>query len=265
LPLPTISVITPCLNAGTTLPQALDSVRSQGYPHVEHIVVDGGSTDATLELLERAEGVRYVSEPDRGLTHALNKGIGMASGDVIGWLNADDVYLPGALGAVGQAFDREPDAEWATGRCLIIDSAGREIRGPIARYKDFLLRRYSYAALLTQNFVAAPATFVRRDAVEDVGLFDERFRYSMDYDVWLSLGRRGAPIVLDRPLAAFRMAEGSLSMTGFERQFAEHALNAREHGAGHPVAVAVNRVASRGIVLAYRLMRLVRSRSSAST
>jgi glycosyltransferase involved in cell wall biosynthesis len=265
LPPPSITIVTPCLNARATLPETLASVRSQEYPGIEHVVVDGGSTDGTLELLEQAEGVRYVSEPDRGLTHALNKGIAMASGEVIGWLNADDVYLPGALEAVGEAFSRSPETEWATGRCLIIDSAGEEIRGPIARYKDFLLRHYSYRALLTQNFVAAPATFARRAALERVGLFDERFRYSMDYDVWLALGREGAPVVLDRPLAAFRMAEGSLSMTGFERQFAEHALNAREHGAGHPVAVAVNQVASRGIVLAYRAMRFVRSRSSAST
>jgi GT2 family glycosyltransferase len=265
LPLPSITIVTPCLNGAATLPEALESVRSQGYPSVEHLVVDGASTDGTLDLLRDARDVRFVSEPDRGLSHALNKGIGMASGEVIGWLNADDVYLPGALEAVGEAFAREPEAEWATGRCLIIDSAGREIRGPIARYKDFLLRHYSYRALLTQNFVAAPSTFVRREALLQVGGFDERFRYSMDYDVWLALGRSGAPIALDRPLAAFRMAEGSLSMTGFEQQFAEHALNAREHGAGHPVAVGANQVVSRAIVLAYRLMRLVRSRSSAST
>jgi GT2 family glycosyltransferase len=265
LPLPPITVVTPCLNAAATLPETLTSVRSQGYPHIEHVVVDGGSTDGTLDLLREAGDVRFVSEPDRGLSHALNKGIAMARGEVIGWLNADDIYLPGALAAVGQAFAREPDAEWATGPCRIIDSDGREIRGPIARYKDFLLRHYSYRALLTQNFVAAPSTFVRAEAFRRVGGFDERFRYSMDYDVWLALGRAGAPITLDRPLAAFRMAEGSLSMTGFEQQFAEHALNAREHGAGHAVAVGANRVASRAIVLAYRLMRRVRSRSSDST
>src|SRR4051812_34424490 len=203
--------------------------------------------------------VRSMSEPDRGLSDAMNKGIRMARNDVVGWLNADDVYLPGALRRVADAFEREPDALWATGRCLIIDADGNEIRRGITRYKDALLRRWSFPLFLTQNFVSSPATFVRRHALHELGGFEERWRYSMDYDVWLKLGRRSAPIVIDEPLACFRMAEGSLSMTGFERQFAEHAQNAREHGAGHPIAVAANVAVSRGIVAIYHGMRRVRS------
>jgi hypothetical protein len=91
-----------------------------------------------------------------------------------------------------------------------------------------------------------------------LGGFDERFRYSMDYDVWLKLGRRGAPIVIDAPLAAFRMAEGSLSMSGFETQFAEHRQNAIEHGQGHRLAVGVNRLVSAAIVAIYRGLRVIR-------
>jgi GT2 family glycosyltransferase len=111
-----------------------------------------------------------------------------------------------------------------------------------------------------QNFVSCPSTFVRRAAFDRIGLLDERFKYSMDYDLWLRLGRLQPPVVVDEPLASFRMAEGSLSMTGFERQFAEHAQNAREHGEGHPLAVGLNRVTSRLIVLIYRGMRAVRTR-----
>lgn len=256
--LPSITVVTPCLNSRATIEQTLESVTAQHYPQVEHVVVDGGSTDGTIELLEHAPGVRYTSEPDRGLTDAMNKGIGMARNDVIGWLNADDVYLPGALDAVGRAFATEPGREWVTGPCTIIDGEGHEIRSAVTRYKRFFLRRYSFGLLLTQNFVAAPATFVRRDAFGEIGPFDERFSYSMDYDYWLRLGRRGPPVVIDRPLSAFRMAEGSLSMTGFERQFAEHAQNAREHGDGHRVAATVNAVTSRAIVLIYSVMRRLR-------
>jgi glycosyltransferase involved in cell wall biosynthesis len=258
--LPSITVVTPCLNAAATLPEALESVRAQGYPRLEHVVVDGGSTDGTLDILRSADRVRWISEPDRGLSHAMNKGIAMARGDVIGWLNADDRYLPGALDEVGRALEARPDALWLTGRCRIIDGDGREIRRWVTAYKNAFLRRYSLALYLTQNFISAPATFLRRQAFEAVGLFDERYRISMDYDLYLRLARRADPLVLDRELSDFRMAEGSLSMSGFETQFREHAEQARRHGDGHPVAVAFNQLSSRLIVLVYSTMRRMRRR-----
>lgn len=258
MPLPSITVVTPCLNAAATIGQTLASVRSQGYPEVEHVVVDGGSTDATVEILERAEGVRFVSEPDRGLSDAMNKGIAMARGEVVGWLNADDTYEPGALLAAGSAFAEHPEAPWVTGRCRIIDGEGNEIRGFVSAYKRFFLRRYSLPLFLTHNFVQSPSTFVRAGALLSVGPLSERYRYSMDYDLWLRVAKLGDPVVLDRDLACFRMVEGTLSMSGFEDQFREHAENARAHGNGHRAAVAVNAAISRLIPLAYRAMRLVR-------
>jgi glycosyltransferase involved in cell wall biosynthesis len=262
--LPTITVVTPSFNAATTIEETLRSVREQDYPHVEHVVVDGGSTDGTLAILERVEGVRFVSEPDRGLSHAVNKGVAMAGGSVVGWLNADDLYLPGALRAVGEAFAARPEAEWVTGRCRIIDARGSEIRKGATAYKNFFLRRYSHALYLTQNFISTPATFARREAYLRHP-FREDYAMSMDYDVFLQLAQAGDPIVLDRELACFRMMEGTLSMSSFERQFAEHAEQARLHGAGHPVPVAVNQAMSRLIVLVYRAMRAARGvrRSSA--
>jgi glycosyltransferase involved in cell wall biosynthesis len=255
---PTITVVTPCLDSAATMGQTLDSVAAQLAAGDEHLVIDGGSTDGTVGLLEGREGVRFISEPDRGLSDAMNKGIRLAQGDVVGWLNADDMLLPGALDEIRRAFGDNPGAQWATGICTIIDGQGREIRKPVTAYKRGLLKRYSFPSLLVQNFVMSPATYVRRQAYEAVGGFDERFRYSMDYDVWLKLGRRSDPVVLDRPLAAFRMAEGSLSMSGFERQFEEHLQNAREHGEGHRIAVALNALMSRAFVLIYRGLRLRR-------
>ncbi len=259
--LPSLTIVTPCLNGAATLPQALESVRSQAYGGaVEQVVVDGGSTDGTLEILADAPGVRYVSEPDRGLSDAVNKGIRMARGEIVGWLNADDVYFPGALDLVGRAFAGQPEAAWGTGVCLIMDGDGNEIRRAATAYKRFFLRHYSYSLLLVQNFISCPSTFIRRSAFDRIGLLDERFDYSMDYDLWLRLGRLSPPVILDQTLAGFRMAPGSLSMSGFERQFVEHAQNAREHGAGHPVAVTANQAVSRLIVLVYRLLRLTRPR-----
>lgn len=252
---PSITVVTPTFNSEATIAETLRSVADQHYPGaLEHIVVDGGSTDATLAVV-RSAGLRHVSEPDRGLTHALNKGIAMARNDVVGSLNSDDTYLPGALGAVDAAFAGHPEAEWVTGPCVIVDDRGQEIRTGVTRYKSFLLAHHSFGLHLVNNYVSAPATFVRRSALQAVGGYDERFRYSADYDMWLKLGQRGDPVILDSALATFRMAGESLSLTGFEQQFVEHAQNAREHGDGHRAAVAVNQLASRLIVAAYRARR----------
>jgi hypothetical protein len=165
----------------------------------------------------------------------------------------------------GEAFAERPDAEWVTGRCRIIDGAGREIRRGATAYKNVLLRRYSRSLYLTQNFISAPSTFARREAYVRHP-FREDYALAMDYDVFLQLAKRGDPVVLDRDLACFRMVEGTLSMSSFERQFAEHAAMARAHGDGHPAPVALNQVMSRLIVLVYRTLRAARGlrRSPAS-
>ncbi|HWT94987.1 MAG TPA: glycosyltransferase family 2 protein [Solirubrobacteraceae bacterium] len=255
---PRITVITPAYNAVATIEQTLASVRAQDYPDLEHLVIDGGSTDGTVDLLRETDGITWISEPDRGLAHAMNKGIAMATGEIVGEINADDVYLPGALAAVGAAAEAHPEAEWLTGRCPIIDGDGTEIRKPVTAYKNFLLRHYSLPVYLTQNFISAPATFFRTAPLREIGGFDERYRISVDYDLQLKFARRGDPVILHRDLSAFRMVEGTLSMSGFETQFREHAEQAVRHGAGHPIPVAVNRVTSRAIVLAYRAMRAAR-------
>ncbi len=222
--LPSISVITPCFNAANTIAETIESVRSQDYPGVEHIVVDGGSRDGTVAILESETGLRWISEPDRGRVDAANKGAGMATGDVVAWLNADDRYEPGALRAAGKALSGNPAAAWATGYCRIIGADGREIRSAIAAYKNVLLRHWSLPLYLTQNFVADPATFVRRSALEEVGLLDERYRESHDYDLWLRVARRfGPPLVLRRELACFRMAEG-VAQHGWVRASVPRAL-----------------------------------------
>jgi glycosyltransferase involved in cell wall biosynthesis len=256
--LPRITIVTPCLNAAGTLEACLASVSTQGYPELEHLVVDGGSTDGTLELLEAADGVRFISESDEGRPDAVNKGVRMASGEVIGFLNADDFYEPGALAAVGEAFSADPEAMWLTGYCRIVDAAGEEIRRPVTGYKNFLLRHFSFALYLTQNFVSDPATFVRRAALDAVGPLDNRYRISHDYDLWLRVARRWPPVVLERYLSNFRMVEGTLSMAGFERQFREHEEVARLRGDGHRLPVAANAAMSRLIVAVYKLMRLRR-------
>ena len=253
-----ITIVTPCFNAAATLQATLDSVAAQGYPNVEHIVIDGGSTDGTLDILARTAGICYVSEPDSGRAEAANKGVRLGSGEIIGWLNADDTYEQGALQAVADAFADPADPLWVTGYCRIVDADGVEIRRAVTWYKNFLLRHYSLSLYLTQNFVPDPATFVRRHVLDEVGLLDQNYKISHDYDMWLRVARLGDPVVLRRYQSRFSMSEGTLSMSGFERQFDEHARIARRRGKGHQVPVAVNMVMSRLIVLVYRSLRLVR-------
>lgn len=253
--LPSISVVTPTYNAIATIRETLTSIQSQKYAALDHVVIDGGSTDGTLELLEAeaaAGRLRFISEPDDGLSDAFNKGVKLASGDLIGWLNADDTYEPGALEAVGRAFAASPAAEWGFGRCKIMGGDGRESRNAVTAYKNFLLDHFSLGLYLTNNFVSSPATFVRRGPMLELGGLDVRFKYSADYDLWLRLARRGKPVFVDADVARFRMADDSLSITGFEQQFVEHAQNAVENGAGHRIAVGVNQLMSKAIVLVYR-------------
>jgi len=215
-----------------------------------------------LESEAAAGRLRFVSEPDRGLSDAFNKGVMMATGDFVGWLNADDVYEPGALAAVGAAFAAAPGAEWGVGRCKIMGGDGAESRKAVTAYKNFLLKRFSLRLYLTNNFVSSPSTFVRRSVFDEVGLLDERFKYSADYDLWLRLARRGDPVYIDADVAYFRMGDDSLSITGFEDQFVEHAQNAKDNGQGHRIAVGVNQFMSRAIVFVYRsIMRWRKLRS----
>lgn len=253
---PRISVITPCLNARETIERTLRSVHTQGYPNLQHVVVDGGSTDGTLDLVRQYEDIVLISEPDDGLSDALNKGLRLADGDIIGWLNADDLYLPGALSAVAAAYERNPTTAWITGPCRIIGSHDEEIRPWVTRYKSLFLRRYSYFLLLMQNFISAPSTFLTTVGVQTVGSARVELRYSMDYDLWLRAGRSSRPEIVDLQLAAFRMVDGTLSMTGFERQFEEHARIARSHARGYEViAAGMNAILSRVIVMIYRVMQ----------
>lgn len=253
--LPSISIVTPTFNAAATIEETLASIAAQEYPALEHVVVDGGSTDGTIEILEReaaAGRLRFISEPDEGLSDAFNKGVALATGEWIGWLNADDTYEPGALTAIGAALAEHAGAEWATGRCKIMGGDGAESRTAVTKYKNWLLDRYSIDLYLTNNFISSPSTFARRDVLNELGALDKRFKYSADYDLWLRLARRGDPVIVDADVARFRMADDSLSITGFEQQFVEHAQNARENGEGFPVSVAINRVLSRLIVWIYR-------------
>jgi len=250
----------PSYNKAAYLRQSIDSVLCQNYPSLEFIVVDGASTDGTREILKSyGTRIRWVSEKDGGQADALNKGIAMAGGEIIGWLNADDLYESGALEAVGKYFAEHPDRMWLTGLCSIIDEHGREIRKWITRYKDYHVRRYCYGALVVQNIISQMATFMRKSVFETAGPFNTQLVYTMDYDMWLRIGKVHSPGILDRKLAKFRMYAETKSYKGFYRQFKESYDLAKKHAADQRTSLILHRLHRIKIVSVYTLLVVLKN------
>lgn len=255
-----VSIVTPSFNGRRYLEATARSILSQSGPfELEWVVVDGGSTDGTVDFLGTLDDprVRWTSEADRGQSHAINKGMDAASGDVVAWLNTDDLYAPGALAAVAGAFAANPAAQWLAGRCEIIDAGGTVIRPAVRRYKERSLRRYAYRKLLRENFISQPAVFWRRDFGRRVGPLDESLHYTMDYDLWLRMGRQSPPLVLDRVLAQFRLHRASKTGAVKREQFDEQYRVACRYVGSDRMSRWVHRFNVEKIVWAYRVMRMV--------
>ncbi len=256
-----ISVITPSFNQAEYITRTIESVKAQrGEFQLEHIVLDGGSTDSTVEILRSyGDSIRWVSEPDEGQADALNKGLAMATGDVIGWVNSDDIYEPGALAEVAKVFAAEAQTQWVYGKVKIIDAADREIRKPITCYKNLRMKRYSYRKLLSENWISQMGVFWRAASGEKAGPFDKDLHYCMDYDFWLRLAENSPGRFINKYLAAFRWYEVSKSGSGFADQFKEELDVARTHAAGkYRLAMAAHKFNCFKIVTAYRLMQWLR-------
>ncbi len=204
----TISVVTPSLNQGRYIEECIVSVRAQLGPDAEHIVIDGGSTDGTVEILGKYPHLRWVSEPDRGQADALNKGFKMATGEIVGWLNADDAYLESTLAVVRRFFCAHPEVILAYGYVYVVDSRSRRIRKRYSPDFDF--------GLMVRNgeCYAQPTFFFRRSIVEVVGYLDPTHRWGMDYDLILRCGRHGGVRRISEFLGVFRTHPGSMSHSG---------------------------------------------------
>jgi glycosyltransferase involved in cell wall biosynthesis len=232
---PRISLVTPSYNQGRFIEATLRSVLLQGYPNLEYIVMDGGSTDESLAVIQRyaAHLAYWTSRPDRGQSHALNQGFARASGEVLGWLNSDDVLLPGALFRVGAAFAAQPETLLVHGRAENIDAAGNRLHyHPYAAPYD---RRW----LLEQcNLIPQPAAFFRREFLAQAGGLNEDLHYTMDWDLWLRLDTPARAHYLPDVLAQMRTYPEAKSVAGGRKIHGElrHML-ARHGGLGLPAMV----------------------------
>ena len=194
--LPRITIVTPSFNQAQFLERTIRSVLDQEYPDLEYLVMDGGSTDGSVEIIRRfAERLTYwTSGPDGGQAAAINAGWRMAHGEVLAWLNSDDVFLPGALSAVGHAFQEHPKAVLVYGQTQLVDPDGLLLGTVGSAYRQRTL-------LYSHQLIPQPSSFFRRSAVEAVGLLDESLHYSMDLDLLLRLSRMARPLMLQQTLA----------------------------------------------------------------
>ena len=208
--IPRISVITPSFNQGKFIERTIESVINQGYPNLEYIIVDGGSTDGTIDILKKySDKLFWVSEKDKGQADAINKGIEMSNGEIIAYINSDDKYEKNAFKRVSDVFKKDASVMWVTGRCRIIGENDIEIRRMITAYKNILLSRYNYSLLLMMNPISQPATFWRRRVIEDIGMFNINEHLVMDYEYWLRIGQKYTLSVINEYLACFRIHKRS--------------------------------------------------------
>ena len=225
--IPSIAIVTPSYNTGRYIGAAVRSVLEQDYPHVEYVVMDGGSTDGTVDVL-RSFGPRlqWVSKRDKGQSDAINRGFARTRGDVLGWLNSDDTYAPGAFRAAAEVFAARPDVDLVYGDATYTDHEGRHVANCL-HVEPFSRRRlFDYS-----DFIVQPAAFFRRRMFEKVGGVDVSIHYAMDYDLWLRMVAAGAKVVyLRRVLANFRWLADNKTATGGHGRLDEITRILRRHG-----------------------------------
>jgi glycosyltransferase involved in cell wall biosynthesis len=184
---PLVSIVTPSLNHGKFIEETIKSVRSQDCPYIEHIIIDGGSTDNTLEVLNAyGDKIIWISEPDRGQADAVNKGLNMARGEILGWLNSDDTYVTGAIRKVVDRFLGNPNLVMVYGDAHFIDIEGNSVG-------DYPTEPFVPKRLAETCFLCQPAVFFRADVFRTIGLLDTDLHICLDYDYWIRISKRYHP------------------------------------------------------------------------
>jgi glycosyltransferase involved in cell wall biosynthesis len=215
--LPKVSIVTPSFNQASFLEQTLRSVLEQDYPNLEYIVIDGGSSDGSLEIIQKyADRLAYwQSQPDQGQTDAINQGFARASGEILAWLNSDDLLLPGAVSAAVRALQVHPEAAMVYGDTLLINAEGKTIGKFPAAQTDYRKLRRGYVHIPQQ------ASFFRADLWRQVGPLDVSFYFAMDYDLWVRLAALAPLVYVPQLWAAFRLHGEAKSIAADDRCWPE--------------------------------------------
>jgi glycosyltransferase involved in cell wall biosynthesis len=193
-----LSIITPSFNQGSYIEECIQSVLNQKYPNFEHIIIDGGSSDNTVSILEKYKHLIWVSEPDKGQADALSKGLKIAKGEVIGWINSDDYYLEGTFNRVMEIFNQKKNDWLVSNEIMLFPNYNIESRIADINYKSLLKN---------PDIVKQQGAFYRKDLIIKAGGFDENMYMVMDYDLWIRLAKYSEPYKLDYFTAAYRHHE----------------------------------------------------------
>jgi glycosyltransferase involved in cell wall biosynthesis len=222
--MPLVSIVTPSYNQARFLGRTIDSVLGQDYPHVEYVVIDGGSTDGSVELLRGfGDRLRWLSEPDRGQSDAINKGFALCHGSICGYLNSDDVLQPRAIRSAVEYFLDHPESDMLYGNAFHIDADDR-ILGP------YDTADYDFTRMLQNCFICQPAAFWRASIAHRVGPFDPDLHYAMDLDYWLRIDRVGGRIVhVPKLLACNRVHPDTKTLSARVRVYREILETCRRH------------------------------------
>jgi len=222
---PKISIVTPSYNQGQFIEDTIQSVLNQNYPNFEHIIIDNCSTDKTIEILKRYPHLDWISEPDRGQSHGLNKGFHRARGEWILWLNADDYYLLGVFERIARAYADHPEFDVIYGEAMFVDKAENQIR--IKRDHAF-----DYKILLYYGcYIASTATSFRRRIFDDGVFLDPSYKVTMDYEYFVRLASMGYRFgFVPAPLAAFRWHDSNISSRFATRRRYERLTVQRQYG-----------------------------------
>ena len=213
-----VTIVTPSYNQAEFLEETILSVLGQDYPEIEYIVVDGGSTDGSVEIVKRyADRLAWwVSEPDGGQTEALNKGFARATGDYVGWINSDDTLLPGAVSTAVAALNARPDAALAFGDAVVVDEQGGRLR--LFKAEDLDVREMLRCC---RDPIVQQGALIRRDALDAVGGVDESLHTCFDFKLMVALGLRYPSVRIDAPLGTYRLHPASKSMSDAARWAAD--------------------------------------------
>lgn len=213
---PLVSIVTPSFNQAQFIEQTILSVRNQDYPNIEHIIIDGGSTDGTLDVLkEYSDSITWVSEPDEGQSQAINKGFALSKGEIIGWINSDDYYLPGAVSMAVNALTSDPSIDAIYGYCAKVDEAGNTTE--ILKSPEFDRKvLFSNPCIIHQ-----PTVFFRKSLLDKVGFLDESLHYAMDFDLWIRMAKVSEFRLIPEVLAAHRFSSGCKSVANSQKFWQE--------------------------------------------